>query len=195
MFYHKVRYKAVLLTCAVVFLLFQEVAIAQVKDSSSAKMDSLSVVERNRKHNPNTALIMSAVLPGLGQAYNNKYWKIPIIYGAGGAFVYYIGYNNIQYKKFRDAYELSDGKNKIEVDGRLLDHETLFRGERYYERWRNISVFGLGLVYLLNMIDAMIDAHFFYYDVSDDLTMRIHPALLNEHGMTAAIGVQINFGF
>jgi hypothetical protein len=176
-------------------LTFQKSAMAQETDSSSAISDSLSVVEKNRTHNPNTALIMSAIVPGLGQAYNRKYWKIPIIYGAGGAFVYYIGYNSIQYKKFRDAYAISDKTHDIEVDGRLYNHDELFRGQRYYEGWRNRSVFGLGLVYMLNIIDAMIDAHFFYYDVSDDLTMRIQPTVINNYGLTAAVGVQISFGF
>ena len=171
-------------------LLFAGMRIsAQDADTTAAKTVA-------QKHSPRTATFLSLVIPGMGQVYNQKYWKVPIIYGAGGAFTYFIGYNQLKYKKFRDAYVNSKPGDKVKIDGVYYSYDNLPLGRDYYRRYRDLSVLGLGVVYLLNVVDAMIDAHFFAYDVSDDLTMRIHPAILTSPDLTAsAFGVQINLGF
>jgi hypothetical protein len=148
-----------------------------------------------RKHSPRLAVFYSAVCPGLGQVYNKKYWKLPIIYGAGGAFAYFAGYNQIQYKKFRDAYVNGSPDTPSYIDGVYYDYEILPTGRDYYRRYRDLCVLGLGAIYFLNIVDAMIDAHFFNYDVSDDLTMRLEPVIFESPGMTAAVGFRINLGF
>lgn len=164
---------------------------AQVQDTYPA--DSLV-----HKHTPRKAVVYSLVCPGLGQVYNKKYWKLPIIYGAGGAFAYFIGFNQLKYQKFRDAYIRETAKpihGSAIIDGHNYPYEILQRGMDGYRRYRDLSVFGLGAIYLLNVVDAMVDAHFFYYDVSDDLSMRLSPVLIESPGMTAAIGFRINLGF
>jgi hypothetical protein len=144
---------------------------------------------------------MSAIIPGLGQAYNKKYWKVPIIYGAGGAFAYYLGYYQDKYSKFRTAIETGEEGGTYVIDGRSYAYDRLDAGRDFYRRYRDLNIAGIGLIYFLNIVDAMIDAHFFYYDVSDDLTMHIQPAVLNNpgvfsyHGATSSLGLQINFIF
>jgi hypothetical protein len=164
-------------------------ARAQQPDSLSA--DTIVV----RKHDPRKAVIFSALLPGLGQVYNKKYWKVPIIYGAGGAFAYFAGFYQLKYKKFRVALFNSKAGDEVLIDGYLYPYENLQRGMDYYRRFRDLDVIGLAAIYLLNIIDAMIDANFFYYDVSDDLTMKIQPVLIQSPGITTALGFQVNFGF
>lgn len=130
-------------------------------------------------HNPSSkkALLLSAVCPGLGQIYNGKYWKLPLIYGAGSAFAYSLSYNQLKHAKFKKA--LFEGKENAVIDGRI--YGNIKGGVELYGRYRDISIIGLASVYFLNIIDAMIDAHFYYYDVSDDLSLNIRPAVINNH--------------
>jgi hypothetical protein len=157
--------------------------------------DTVTVDTTLRKHSPRKAIIYSAVFPGLGQIYNKKYWKLPIIYGAGGAFGYYVSYNQQKYVKFRDAFDAGDTGEPVLIDGELYDYDVLARGRDYYRRYRDLSALGVAVIYFLNIVDAMVDAHFFYYDVTDDLSMRVEPAIIENRGMTAAVGLRINLGF
>jgi hypothetical protein len=163
-------------------------AMAQEQDTSAADTTA-------RFHSPRKAVALSAICPGLGQVYNKKYWKLPIIYGAGGAFAYFAGYYQLKYKKFRDANAAGNTGEPVFIDGNYYDYEDLERGMNYYRRYRDLDILGVAAIYLLNVIDAMVDAHFFYYDVSDKLTMKVKPALIENQRMTAAIGIQINLGF
>jgi hypothetical protein len=165
---------------------------------NSQVQDTTSVVNVVRKHSPQKAIIFSLICPGLGQVYNKKYWKLPIIYGAGGAFAYFIGYNQLKYKKFRDAFINNVGAKNEDIfiiDGLPFWYQTLPRGRDYYRRYRDLSILGLGAIYFLNIVDAMVDAHFFYFDVSDNLTMRLEPVLIESPGMVATLGFRINLGF
>jgi hypothetical protein len=162
---------------------------------SAQETDTTSAKPAVQKHNPRMALLMSAIIPGLGQVYNQKYWKVPIIYGAEGAFAYFVGFNQLKYKKFRDAIVNGSAGSKTLIDGQYYNYEILPRGRDYYRRNRDLSVLGLGAIYFLNIVDAMIDAHFFNYDVSDDLTLHVQPVMVNSPGLTAAIGLRIDIGF
>jgi hypothetical protein len=162
---------------------------------SAQEADTASVKPVNATHNPKKAVIMSAIIPGLGQVYNKKYWKVPIIYGAGGAFVYYLGYYQDKYTKFRTALATGEAGRKYLIDGREYDFESLKSGQDYYRRFRDLNALGITAIYFLNIVDAMIDAHFFYYDVSDNLTMHIQPAVFNNPGATSSLGLQINLLF
>ena len=157
--------------------------------------DTLSAKPAVQNHSPQKALLFSALIPGLGQVYNHKYWKIPFIYGAEGAFAYYVGLNQHKYTKFREAYVNGKQGTKSLIDGQYYDYDILPRGRDYYRRYRDLSVLGLGFIYFLNIVDAMIDASFFYYDVSDDLTLHIQPTIFNTPGLTSSIGLRIDIGF
>jgi hypothetical protein len=147
------------------------------------------------KHSPQKAVLYSFICPGLGQIYNKKYWKLPLIYGAGGTFAYYVAYNQLKYTKYRDAYINGQPNVPAMVDGSLIDYDNLPVYRDYYRRYRDLSVLGLGAMYLLTIVDAMVDAYFFTFDVSDDLTMHLQPALIQGPGVTASLGLRINLGF
>jgi hypothetical protein len=146
-------------------------------------------------HSPKKAAIYSAILPGLGQAYNRKYLKIPIIYAGFGGIVYFIDWNNKNYQLNRIAYihltDTLDSTNShvkiAEENGYNLDNPTsrenfkdgLTKRQDYYRRNRDmlyITMFGL---WGLNIIDASVDAHLFQFDVSDDLTLHWQPSVLS----------------
>jgi Family of unknown function (DUF5683) len=150
-------------------------------------------------HSVRKAVIYSLVCPGLGQIYNKKPWKIPFIYGAGGTFMYYIVFNQMKYNKFRDAlFDQKDTRESVIIDGAQYRYESLDQGRDYYRRYRDLSVAGLAAIYLLNIVDAMVDAHFFYYDISDDLSLKVQPAVIQNTGLagpTASLGLRINIGF
>lgn len=146
---------------------------AQESDTASTRVET-------RMHSPQKAIFYSAIVPGLGQVYNKKYWKVPIIYGAGTTFIFFTMRWNNKYQKFKDAlYENADNHDPVWIDGREFDYDILPRARDSYRRWRDLCIAGTAAVYFLNIIDAMIDAHFVYYDVSDDLSLRISPAMIN----------------
>lgn len=148
-------------------------------------------------HSPRKATIYSAVLPGLGQAYNKKYWKIPLIYAGFGTIGYFVHWNNENYQLFRSGYiHLTDGNPdtqdylKIEAVRRNnydLDNPNQFnnlktallRQQDYYRRNRDLLIIGFIGFYGLNIIDASVDAHLFDFDISDDLTLNWKPAMGN----------------
>jgi hypothetical protein len=158
---------------------------------NTAESDSLVP----KKHNPRTATIYSALLPGLGQVYNRKYWKVPLIYGAGGALAYSFQYNQSKYKEYIEAFDEGDENKIYIIDGQARSYSQLPLYRDYYRRYRDLSLLGLAAVYLLNIIDAMVDAYFTEFDVSDDLSFRIQPAIVDNFDLAATFGLTISIGF
>lgn len=148
-----------------------------------------------KKHNPKTATLYSALLPGLGQAYNRKYWKIPLVYGAGGAMVYYLRYNQVRYTQFRDAYNAGNTQSVYHIEGYTVTYNQLLKGREAFRRYRDISIAGILAIYFLNIVDAMVDAYFVEFDVSDDLTLQIKPAIVDNFDLTASLGIKFSVGF
>ena len=144
-------------------------------------------------HSPKKASIYSAILPGLGQAYNKKYWKIPIIYAGIGTIGYFIAWNNNIYKTYKLAYnDLTDKdpdtNSFLELDNAErwnLDDPTEYANFKsalskytdYTHRNRDLLIISMLGFYGLNIIDASVDAHFFDFDISEDLTMNWQPAV------------------
>lgn len=120
---------------------------------------------------PSKAAFYSAIFPGLGQAYNKKYWKLPIVYGAIGTGVYAYAWNNKKYHEYRDAYKrrlagYSDDQYQF------LDNSRLIQGQKFYQKNRDLaSLITVGL-YILNIVDANVDAHLLQFNVSDDLSFK-----------------------
>lgn len=127
-----------------------------------------------KEHSPPRATILSAVLPGLGQAYNRKYWKIPIIYVAGGVLYSYFDFANRKYNNYKNLYETELAKGD-EADQWDLNTYSINRDR--FSKFRGYSVIFMGLLYVANVVDAMVDAHFYMFDISDDLTLRIEPSI------------------
>ena len=119
---------------------------------------------------PSKAAFYSAILPGLGQAYNKKWWKIPIVYGAIGTSLYFYADNNKKYHDYRDAYKRRlAGYNDDEYQ--YLDNTRLIEAQRFHQRNRDLSLLITGLFYILNIVDANVDAHLMQFNVSDKLTL------------------------
>ncbi len=129
-------------------------------------------------HSPKKAGWMSAALPGLGQVYNKKYWKAPVIYVAFGTITYFLVTNNAEYQKYREAYILRTDDD-ITNDDILPKYtvENLRVLKNTYWKKRDWDVILLAVVYVLNVLDAVVDAHFFTYDISEDLSLHINPVV------------------
>ena len=163
-------------------------------------------------HSPHKASFYAAILPGLGQIYNKKYWKVPLIYGGIAGVAYGIHFNSKYYKDYRRAYRdfiVRDPNNTsylqfvppgISIDDIHGKHSAWFQNalknkKNYYKRYRELSYIGLGLIYVAQIIDATVDAHFFNFDISDDLSLNIQPALIAPQAEQSAVGLQFNFNF
>lgn len=130
------------------------------------------------KHSPARATLLSAVLPGAGQLYNRKYWKIPLIYAAGGAAVYGIVFYTREYNNFRNAYKerLANGFN-VDPYYNQFQEPTLQSNRDYYRYYRDLSYIALGAVYILQVVDATVDAHFFDFQITEDLSLHVQPVI------------------
>ncbi|PSL46747.1 hypothetical protein CLV51_103729 [Chitinophaga niastensis] len=157
--------------------------------------DSTFAVATPLPHSPRKAALYSAVLPGLGQAYNREYWKIPLVYAALGTCTYFFIDNMKLYKSFRDAYRIRKNGNPGIVDqyaNLIQDAEGLKQYRDYYRQNVDYSVLFFVLAYGLNIADATVFAHLRTFDMSSDLSMRISPTLINNR--TLGIGVNISLG-
>jgi len=157
---------------SIFFLFTANRTLAQQTDTLS--VDTVPV------HSPKKAMYLSVAVPGAGQFYNRKYWKIPIIYAAGATLVYSIVSHNTAYVKFKAAYEqVYYYPNQPMAGFELYTKDQLKDYKDQHRRYRDMSVIGLGLLYVLNIVDATVDGYLFDYDVSDDLTLRIEPTIIN----------------
>lgn len=180
--------------------------------------DSIPVQKLKRdwatwRPNPKKALWLALVLPGAGQIYNRKYWKLPIIYGGFVGCIYALTWNNTMYKDYSQAYlDITDSNpetasyNKFLHLGQVIDktnearYKEIFRNRKdKYRRWRDLSFFCLIGVYALSVIDAYVDAELSEFDISDDLSLRIEPAVINSGSAanlsSSAVGVHCSFSF
>lgn len=142
---------------------------------------------------PAKAAFYSAILPGLGQAYNKKYWKIPLVYGAIGTSLYFYSDSNKKYNQYRDAY-----KRRLEgyTDDQFsyLDKSRLIAGQKFYQRNRDLSALFIAAFYVLNIIDANVDAALIQFNVNDGLSVRPN---INVNGVTLEpnMGLTVNYHF
>ena len=148
---------------------------------------------------PARAAFYSAVLPGLGQAYNGKYWKIPIVYTALGVGIYFYFDNDRQYDRYRDAYKSrlagnTDDEFSDENGQPIVSTAGLIDGQEFYQKNKEISIMVTLGLYALNIIDANVDAHLQQFNVSEDLSLK--PSL-NYDRFTGKpdYGLTLNFNF
>ena len=154
-------------------------------------------------HSPTKASLYSAIIPGLGQAYNRKYWKIPILYAGIITMYYFYDFNQNQYIRYKTALikrAANDPGDKDEFwqQGEkmkaLYSESVLTLYIDYHRRNRDWNFVGLCGIYLLNVIDATVDAYFFDYDVSQNLSLKIKPTLLLGPNSTN-LGLSCSFKF
>ena len=199
-----------------------DIAIAKGVDSLVAtKTDSAAVTlfPSKQKHsrrqdkfvpNPKRALWLSLVLPGAGQIYNRKYWKLPIIYGGFLGCTYALTWNQQMYNDYSQAYlDIMDDdpntasyKNMLpmgyDITGREEQFKKIFKHKRdYYRKYRDMSIFAFFGVYLVSVVDAYVNAQLSTFDISKDLSVSFEPASINQEnaigsGNGKALGVKCN---
>lgn len=154
---------------------------------------------REKEHSPTKATVMSALLPGLGQVYNKKYWKVPVIYAGFGIMSYFIYTNADLYISYKCAYIESSYGNQNGSYGYLVQRYTqdeLLSAREYYRRNLEISLLLTTLWYALNILDATVDAHLYTFNITDNLTMKIEPAVLPSGlGLKPAGGMRLCLRF
>jgi hypothetical protein len=142
---------------------------------------------------PSKAAFYSAILPGLGQAYNKKYWKIPIVYGAIGTSLYFYFDNNTKYNSYRDAY-----KRRLagfeDDQYQYLDDNRLIEAQKFYQRNRDLSLLFVIGFYILNIVDANVDAHLIQFNVSEKLSLA-PDVYQNDFTTKPNIGLTFNYKF
>ncbi len=153
---------------------------AQKNDSLylAIKKDSIrqkKIVNKAIYSSARKATIMSACLPGLGQIYNRKYWKAPVIYVALGGIGYWGVTNHVKYKYYSDNLRYANDDDPNTVNSTLYSNDQLITQKRYYRKYRDYAIIVGALVYLVNIIDANVDAHLKTFDVSDDLSLQLKP--------------------
>ncbi|WP_298555545.1 DUF5683 domain-containing protein [uncultured Algibacter sp.] len=153
---------------------------------------------------PAKAAFYSAILPGLGQAYNKKYWKIPIVWAAIGSGIYFYINNNEQYNRYRDAYKsrlagFTNDEFYLDSNGNQLSTPTvstekLEDAQEFYSRNREMSLLVTIGFYALNIIDANVDAHLLQYNIDENLSLSPHYKI-NSFDASSDLGLTLNFKF
>ena len=152
-----------------------EMALALPKDT--VPKDTI-IIDKSKEKSPKKAAIMSACLPGLGQVYNHKYWKVPVIYAGFGGLIYGFTWNQSLFKTYRDALRIRyDGNASTIDDFPAYSDDDLVTLKNYYQRYRDLCVIGMAALYTLQVLDAVVDAHLSSFNVSDDTSLNISPAV------------------
>lgn len=181
----------------------QEETAKEVVDSVTTEVNGTKKVQLPRK-----ATIYSAVLPGLGQIYNHQWWKVPFIYGGFGAIGYVAydynqSYNNLlqAYYDMQDndpatnAYQQFFAEGYDEFNPPSGWKESLKSGIKKAERYRNLYLIGAAGFYLLNILDANVNAHFLDFDISEDLSLNLSPVSIDPLACRPVPGMTLVFNF
>ena len=163
---------------------------------------------------PKRALWLALVIPGGGQIYNRKYWKLPLIYGGFMGCIYAMSWNNSMYMDYSQAYlDLMDDDPNTQSYNQFLHlgkqitpadvdrYKDIFKKRKdKYRRWRDLSFFCLIGVYALSVIDAYVDAELSVFDISKDLSLKVEPTIINNHSSgnmldNSSVGLQCSLNF
>jgi hypothetical protein len=186
----------------ILFLVLNNSSSAQ--DTLRAKVDSLP---KEKIHSPTVAGVASAIIPGAGQVYNRKYWKVPIVYAglatAGyfayfNANIYFTVRNNLNSRVAGDSVPqpqfltLNSIISKTIVNLNDFSYDDLIQLEDYYRKYFTISIIAGGVVYFLNILDAVVDAHLYHFDVSDNLSLDWQPQIFSSFSQRLAPGLSFS---
>ncbi len=161
-------------------------------------MDGVASYKSDTYPLPGKATLYSLLLPGLGQAYNGEYWKIPIYIGGMGAAYYFYNTNNINYQRYRRIYKEASNKN-VPYTGPITSEQALYYRD-VFRRYRDYSVLAIALVYLLQVIDANVFSYMHDFEIVDDMAFEVKPAVIMPDTQLAfnpapAFGVSVGFRF
>jgi hypothetical protein len=182
----------------VVLLIFAFKSYSQEENLNLKIKDTIFNTNDFNPLSPAKAAFYSAILPGLGQAYNKKYWKIPFVYGAIGTGIYFYDSNNKNYNRARTAYKLRINDKPDEFDGTngniLLSDDALIRAQKSYKKDRDLSLLVTIGIYFLQIIEASTNAHLLQHNVDDNLSFS--PQIIqNSVTNKSIVGASINFNF
>jgi hypothetical protein len=188
----------------------------QAQDSVPARKEKV----RSYTLEPIRSTMYAAALPGLGQIYNRKYWKVPFVYAGFGALGYFVTFNTKNYntlinayKDFTDIIPETDSYLDLLVNQNPEDYDpvlhpttynpsteawvktTLINGVDYYRKYRDLSYIGIAAWYLFTIIDAHVDASLFDYDISDDLKATLVPVTISHAGIAPGLTVALTKTF
>jgi len=160
-------------------------------DTSKVGKDSI------QPHSPRKAAIYSAILPGLGQAYNKKYWKIGVIVAGTGALIYSLNFSQGFYRTYKsELVKRQQNLGGLNPELVLYSDANLNELQSFYRRNRDLSIIGMFLLYALNIVDANVDGHLFDFNVSEDLSLKISPSPFNIYaGNIRGSGLSFNLMF
>lgn len=151
--------------------------------------------KKKRLHSPKIASCLS-IIPGGGQIYNRKWWKLPIVYGTMGVATYFVCDYGKKYVVMKKEYfNRVNGNTELLLPEYARESDDLIKGIRDEYRSRmEISIAALSILYMLNIIDACVDAHLFYFDVSDDLSLQWQPQIqvMPHSAFTPSVGITFN---
>ena len=169
-----------------------ELSLTLTPDSLSSSLE-ISGLHKQFVPDPKKALWLAIVFPGGGQIYNRKYWKIPLVYGGFLGCMYALTWNNTMYRDYSQAYidimDKDDNTKSYEnfipksydIQANLSRLQDLFkRKKNFYRRYRDMSVFCMIGVYALSIVDAYVDAELSSFDISPELSMKVHPTIMND---------------
>ena len=172
--YYEVAWRTGLVLLFIFTLFFK--AEAQNTETKDSVVNSEAYKHDSAYQNPHTAALLSAILPGLGQVYNKKYWKVPIVYVGFATFAFFIDYNRKNYLLFKQAH-IDFPNYHLNYDF-PLSLEQIDRAKDSFKRYRDLSIIGTAGFYILQIIDATVDAYLFDWNVTEDLTLKIEPSLI-----------------
>lgn len=180
----------ILITIGLIALIcWSNTSFAQKKENANS---SLVVKKKKRKHSPKKAALLSLVLPGAGQVYNKKYWKVPLVYGSIGTSLYLAQFYNTKYVEFRRAYRYAIDDDETTESGYPNSNPAGLKDIRdTYQRWRDMSYIFAGIFYVLQVADASVDAHLMEFNV-DDLNVKFEPTVFHaQYVSTPATGLKL----
>lgn len=171
-------------------LLFIQTSKAQ---EITVETDTVKLVKTTQRFSPRKAALLSAAFPGLGQVYNRKYWKVPIVYAGIATFGYFLHSHQTNYVNFSDTYrERLAGKSRYQDPNdrypNIKDEGLQLRTD-FYRRNRDFTIILSALFYGLIITDAMVDAHLAEFNVKDDVALKVQPTIIPTSGSTASAGL------
>ncbi len=153
-------------------------------------------------HSPLKATLLSTFIPGAGQIYNGhkkegsvfrKYWKVPVVYGGIATCIVFIDYNTKKYRFYKREYIAYVDGDAATVPTIEANPTQLDKVQDQFHRWMDVSYMALAGVYLMQIIDANVDAHLFYYDISPKLSLQFHPSVVYTGQIKPGLGMTMTF--
>ena len=177
------------------FLAFVFFSVNTFSQSDTVKVDK----NKNKKAiygEARKATIMSAIIPGLGQAYNRKWWKVPIVYAGLGGFGYLFYTNQQNFSFYGKNLKAENDGDPNTINETKYNSDQLLTLKSEYRRYRDLGVIGCAIIYVLNIVDANVDAHLKTFDVSDDLSLELKPysnfySFNNSYGLQTGLSLNL----